>query len=448
MVKLKWITISDPHSAPTLPGVYQYWQNKKLLYIGKAVSLRARLLSHLANAKLDPKERAIVTGATHLRYTLTDNEFFALLLEAKLIKTYQPPYNFASRDDKSYLYIVIDTRDNYPKPRLVRGTDLPDHKIRGIKTFGPFPSTALADNLLRSIRRLIPFCQAKRLGKRACFYAHVGLCSPCPNTITLDLPATRQYRQQIFQVIKILEGQTAPVIANLRLKMTKFSDQHRYEEALEIRNKIESFQRFIDTHSFSNKRLLVINESDQKLQSLQNLLQSYLPDLESLSRIECYDASNLLNQFSTVSLVVMTDGRLDKSQYRRFKINNPRANSDFSRLQEALVRRFNNAWPRPDLLVIDGGKPQVRMALRVLDTLDNPPFLIGLAKAPDRLIIPQTRLRTTLITVEPQPSHPGFNLLKLLRDESHRFANNYRKILEKKNKFGAPGGTSSNNVRD
>jgi excinuclease ABC subunit C len=199
-----------------------------------------------------------------------------------------------------------------------------------------------------------------------------------------------------------------------------------------LRQKIERFQRWIDTHSFSDKRIIVINQSSERLESLQSLLQLYLPDLSSLKRIECYDASNMLFQNSVVSLVVLTDGKIDKSQYRRFKIKNVRANSDFARIEEALTRRFRNRWPNPDLVVIDGGKPQVRMAQKVLDQQDHPPALIGLAKAPDRLVIPKNSgERATLITVNPPSHNPGFNLLKLVRDESHRFANSYRKILER-----------------
>lgn len=442
--RLVWHTITDPREAPTLPGVYQYWQNKKLLYIGKAVSLRSRLLSHLANAKLDPKEKAIVQGATHLRYTLTDNEFFALLLEAKLIKTFQPPYNLAARDDKSYLYIVINTRDIFPKPQLVRAKDLPDLGRAGKKLFifGPFPSTLVAEEILRTIRRLIPFCQQKSLGKRACFYSHVGLCNPCPSAIKNNQTLTRQYRRQIFQLLKILRGDTKPVINSLTSRMQKLAKLQLFEEALSLRRKIEYFQKWIDTHSFSNMRALIINSAESKLASLHQYLNAYLHDLPPLTRIECYDASNLLHQYATVSMVVMTEGRLNKAEYRRFKIKDPRANSDFARLKEALTRRFNNHWPRPDLLMIDGGKPQVRLALKVLDSLANPPVLLGLAKAPDRLIIPVDKGKQTFLrTITPEPNHPGFSLLKLLRDESHRFANNYRKILEKKAKFGAPGGT-------
>lgn len=443
MSQLSWTTITDPHDAPTHPGVYQYWAGDKLLYIGKAVSLRARLLSHAQNAKLDPKEAAVVYGADKIRYTLTDNDFFALLLESQLIGKYQPPYNLIAKDGRSYLYISIDMNDEFPKPRLVRGSDLPIiHNSKSIiHNFGPFPSTAVAEEILKAIRRLVPYCTQKGITKRQCFHSHVGLCNPCPSKVNELQGEEREqgvleYRTHVRQIIKILQGKTDPVIESLTMRMTKLSERQDYEEALNLRNKIERFQRWIDTHSFSDKRVLVINDSEAKLESLKLLLSQELPNLNSLHRIECYDASNLLFQHSVVSMVVLTDGRIDKSQYRRFKIKNPRANSDFTRLQEALTRRFKNKWDSPNLLIIDGGKPQVRMALKVMDQLENPPLMLGLAKAPDRLIIPHTNNgRTTLITLSPDQNHPGFNLLKLLRDESHRFANSYREILIKKSRI-------------
>ena len=432
-----WTTIHEPQSAPTTPGVYKYMKKRTPLYIGKSNNLRARLKSHLQNAKLDAKEKAIWDNADHIEYTVVDSDFLALILEAQLIKNYQPLYNVISKDDKSYLYISINLGDIFPKPHLVRGRDLVETKK--IQNFGPFPSTETAELVLKAIRRLIPFCQQKNLGRRGCFYSSLGLCSPCPSTInTLEEPQRsklkRKYRKQIFELIRVLNGQTTPVLDSYTRKMHKLAEHERFEEALIIRHKIEKFQYWIDNHSFGGTKTLSLHQSENRLKSLESLLNPYF-SVHPYSRIECYDASTLLFQFSCVSMVVLTEGEIDKSQYRRFQIKNPRANSDFSMLKEALTRRFKNPWPLPNILVIDGGKPQVRMAQRVLDQLDHKIVLIGLAKAPDRLIIPRNKgMKTTWLTLTPPPNHPGFNLLKLLRDESHRFANNYRKVLEKRKK--------------
>ncbi len=433
MRQLEWHKITKYQDAPTTCGVYQYWKNKELLYIGKAVNLRSRLASHAQNAKLDPKERAIIEGRV-IKYALCDTEFKALILESELIRTHKPSYNRAWKDDKSYLYIVIDLGDSFPRPHFARAHDLTiNHKplTRNLRIFGPFPSSHIAEELLRAIRRLIPFCMSKNIGKRACFYSRIGLCNPCPSGDYKDRNVVKkQYRKQIRQVIKILEGQTEPVIKSLMLEMKKASAKEDYETALAIRTKLERFERFISFHNFTDRHFSY-NDADSKLASLQTSLSPYYKDRPcNLGRIECYDASNSGLQDSTVSTVVMNQGLLDKGEYRRFKIKNPRARSDFHRLNEALTRRLKNkSWPKPDLIVIDGGVPQLRSLQRIFDQFPDPPNYLGIAKRPERLVIPTS---DGFATLKLSKNDPGLQLLIQLRDEAHRFANNYRKLLAKK----------------
>lgn len=445
MSQLDWITISDIKNAPGTCGVYEYWTGDTLLYIGKAINIKARLSSHLQNAKLDSKEAAIVAGKT-IRYTLCDTEFKALLLESELIRKYRPPHNRIWKDDKSYLYIVIDLADPYPRPHFARAHELTDVKTnKKLRIFGPFPSNKIAEEVLRAIRRLIPFCIARKVGKFPCFYSRIGLCNPCPSNIqkmekgTLETQK-RLYRSQIRQVIKILEGNIEPVIKDLTAKMKSASSKQEFEQAISIRTKIERFEHFITTHSFADHHFSY-NNSAEKLVALQLLLAPYIGD-HRLNRIECYDASNSAMFDSVVSLVVMKDGLLNKGEYRRFKIKNPRARSDFDRLDEAMIRRLKNkSWSRPDLIVIDGGVPQLRRLQRIFDKFilsgaEGPPHYLGLAKHPDRLIVAslqgQALKGSNWITIKTPSDNLGLELLKQLRDEAHRFANSYRKILEKK----------------
>ncbi len=441
MSQLEWNTITDFHDAPGTCGVYQYWQNDDLLYIGKAINLKARLSSHAQNAKLDAKEAAIVAGNI-IKYTICDSEFKALMLEAALIRTLKPPHNRAWKDDKSYLYIVIDQNDPYPRPYFARAHDLKITNNQAlnskIRIFGPFPNSKIAEEVLRAIRRLVPFCMAKKVGKHACFYSRIGLCSPCPaNIIKLEDGKTttlqkRIYRNQIRHVIKILDGEIEPVIKDLMDELKAASLREDYESALTIRTKIERFERFISTHNFTDRHFSY-NNASAKLEILREALSPYL-EVGDLSRIECYDASNSALHDSVVSLTVMTDGLLNNGEYRRFKIKNPRAVSDFDRLDEAMTRRLKNkSWPSPNLIVIDGGVPQLRRLQRIFDKLEIPLNYIGLAKHPDRLILPgDSRKASKYITIKLASEHPGLQLLQQLRDEAHRFANAYRKILAKK----------------
>jgi excinuclease ABC subunit C len=438
--ELTWTKINDFHDAPSTCGVYQYWSSDKLLYIGKAINLKARLTSHAQNAKLDEKERAIVGGATHISYTEVDSEFKCLLLEAKLIRENMPPYNRIWKDDKTYLYIVINMSDPFPRPYFARAHDIESTlhstlSTKHLNLYGPFPSTRIAEEVLRVIRRLIPFCMTKRVGKHSCFYSKIGLCNPCPgNILKITSPfsdlESKRYRKQIKQVAKILDGKIEPVINDLKTDMQSASDSQDFEKALELRTKIERFTRFISTHTFRSAEPLSYNASELKIHALYSLLSSHFSHLTSLNRIECYDASNNSMQDSTVSLVVTTDGLLDRGQYRRFKIKNPNAVSDFDRLGEAIERRLKNkTWPRPDLIVIDGGAPQLRRIRPLFDQMEDPIPLIGLVKHPDHLVIPQG---IEFINIRVSQDNLGLHLLQQLRDEAHRFANNYRKLLESK----------------
>ncbi|MEI6690352.1 MAG: GIY-YIG nuclease family protein [bacterium] len=447
MSQLVWVKIANNKTnlaqVPLLCGVYRYWAGDKIIYVGKSVTLKARLNGHAQNARFDSKERAIVTGATHVDYTTTDNEFKALLLEAELIKKHQPVYNRVLKDDKSYLYIVINIKDKFPKPKLLRATDLNSQSTTynsSLRSFGPFPSTQIAESVLKSIRRLIPFCIQKSVGKRSCFYSHLGLCSPCPSMIDqlFDADEKRRlqklYRHNIFRILKILEGNIKPVIKALTVEMSKASKKNDYENALIIRNKINSFEQYINTHSFSDKRILSYHSADSALTSLR--LHLGLGD-GPLGRIECYDASHSAFSDAVVAMVVATDGELDRGQYRRFRLKRVTNKSDFDQLEEALIRRLRRSdWPRPDLLVIDGGAPQLRKLQMALDQIENPPMMIGLAKHPDHLVIPHfddsNRRSITYKNVELPLNDHGFNLLQSLRDEAHRFGNQYRIILEKK----------------
>ncbi|GAB4027213.1 MAG: excinuclease ABC subunit UvrC [Candidatus Microgenomates bacterium] len=437
MNNLQWRSITDHKSAPSTCGVYQYWQNDKILYIGKAINLKARLASHAQNAKLDEKERAIVSGATEIRYTEVDSEFLALLLEAALIREHMPPYNRIWKDDKTYLYIVIDTKDPYPRPYFARAHTLKKSNFAKrnskLKIFGPFPNTNIAEEVLRAIRRLIPFCMSKSIGRHNCFYSKIGLCDPCPATIkiTNDMGLKKQYRKQIFQVIKILSGNIDPVIKDLNRDLKKASNQQDYETALKLRTKIERFTSFTSHHSFRENTTIYYNTSTEKISALSDLLSPFTWSLSPNPRVECYDASNSSLHDSVVSMVVSTNGLIDRGQYRRFKIKNPRANNDFDRLYEALFRRLkNNTWDKPDLIVIDGGAPQLSKLRPLFDQLTNPIYFIGIAKHPDHLVIP--REDGSFSNIQPDRFNLGFRHLQELRDEAHRFANNYRKILQSK----------------
>ncbi|MEX1061672.1 MAG: GIY-YIG nuclease family protein [Patescibacteria group bacterium] len=426
------LNIKNISKAPQTIGIYQFLRGKEVLYVGKAVNIKARLASHLQNARLDPKEAKLIAESDRIKVIPTPSEFAALLLEAKLIQQLKPKYNVRWRDNKSYLYIRI-TATEYPKVILARANDIKSGNKD--QFFGPFQGTRLVQDLIREIRKVVPFCTRPRLGKSPCFHSKIGQCDPCPNLVSqmkdpsLKTELKRKYRRNIRQVKKILKGQTETVTGELEKQIKELSQKERYEEALVIRNRLIRFERLITQTLGLKEEPPSPTDTKEALTSLREVLKQYLPSLRDLNRIECYDVSNLGGGQATASLVVLTDGQIDKSQYKKFKIKGGRKDlGDVGMMKQVIERRFKNKWPKPDLIVVDGGKPQVRKIREALKALNNKTPLIGIAKGPDRLVIGIEKLPTKRLPI----THPGFNLIRLLRDESHRFSRGYHLLLRSK----------------
>ncbi len=416
---------------PSLGGVYIFKKNKSYLYVGKSVNIKARIKAHIENAKLDSKERALIKNSDSIEYIITDSEFKAILLEAELIKKYRPKYNSIWKDDKSFIYIKINNKDEYPRVFLSRKKNDKSEALY----FGPFPSVKIARQILKELRKIVPFCTEKKLNKGACFYSKIGLCQPCPGAIIKEKDDNKKkllrkiYRENIRRLINLLQGKTQSVMNDFSRQLNKKIKEENFEEAIIIRDKILHLQ-YLEKHSFYENNPLSNNESKIALKSLIELLSPYYKKLKKLERIECYDVSNLRGENACASLVVLTNGLIDKSQYRRFKINNPSAKNDLKMLEDVFLRRFKKAIksPKPDLILVDGGKPQVKLLKNVLKKLKIDTALVGIAKNPDRLVVSEDKLQT----ITPSANHPGFKLIKILRDESHRFAHKYHLFLRKK----------------
>ena len=411
-------------------GIYTYLSDGVPIYIGKAVNLKARLLSHEQNAKHDAKEAQIVQTADHIELTYTPSEFTALLLEAKLIAAQKPKFNVRWRDDKSPLYIKITAHDVYPKVFLSRreadGSSL---------YFGPFGSVHAAETLLRSLRRSIHFCTQKRLTKAACFYHKIGLCDPCPNRID-RLPAgdeksaqKRLYRSNIKKLIQVLSGESDKATSELTRSIKKSAREGDYEHALAQRDVLRRLE-FLVQHGHIDDEINEFHDrAGRSLAELQALLTPFFPALNRLERLEGYDNSTLGFEHSVASMVVFEQGRANLQEYRRFKLDPETSISDFDMMREVMERRMRNKqWQKPDLIVIDGGKPQLAVIERVFVKLGITIPCIGIAKHPDRLIA----LTPERPTMRPAQTDYGFRLIQSIRDEAHRFAKKYHVHLRDK----------------
>ncbi len=413
---------------PATNGIYIFRRGSEILYVGKSINIKARVLSHVEGAKTEEKEHAIVSQSNNLEIIPTDSEFNALILESSLIQKHNPKYNVIWKDDKSYLYIKI-TREEFPHVHAVRKED--DGKS---KYFGPFSSVADVNDLLRLIRRAIPYCTQNKTGKTPCFYSKMNLCDPCPSAISkitdsaLRSELKNKYRANIRRIISILKGNTDAVLKELYREMDEMVSSERYEEGIVLRNKIQTLEYLIRYRSFDRRLEQDYDTSKKSLEELKQILVRYFPHIGDLRRIECYDISNMNQKLATASMVVLNDGLVDKSQYRKFRIKNPLLQSDFDMLEEVITRRFRNKWPTPDLIVIDGGKPQVRRVSQVMQKIGNRTPVIGIAKRPDRFVIGIDHFPM----VRPSLNNYGYRLVQLIRDESHRFARKYHLFLRNK----------------
>lgn len=410
----------DLKHLPSTFGVYIFKKGGEILYVGKSVNIKARVFSHIENAKLDRKEYLIISNSDSVEFLAADNEFKALILESSLIQKHTPKYNVRWRDSKSYLYIKITIKDDFPKV-LTSRKEFDKKSLY----FGPFSSSLEVRELISDIRHIIPFCTQNTIGKRGCFYSKIRLCDPCPSAVShlldkdLYEEKKKEYRTNINRVIRILKGSVNRFLADLYRDLKKQTKEQAYEEAIKTRNKIFRMERLIHYPLTSHDQILKNTEDFEK--PLLDILSPYFPSLKKLKRIECYDISNLGEKNQTASMVVATGGRIDKSQYRKFKIKTPGLKSDFERLREVIRRRMKQDWLKPDLLVVDGGEPQVATVLEVLTELKSDIPLIGIAKNPDRLVMGIAGFKT----LRPSIDNPGFSLIRQIRDESHRFARKY-----------------------
>lgn len=422
---------------PHLPGVYIYRNAKgTVIYVGKAKDLKKRVSQYFQrDDAVGAKTAALVSQIATIETKTTDSEFDALLLEAKLIRTYLPKYNVAARDDKSPLYIAITMNESLPRIVFLRRGTL--SMFPKATLFGPFQSGRTVRSILRMLRRVIPYCSAKERTGKPCFYTHLGLCDPCPSVIVkMEDSAPRRslakrYRQNMRKLISVLSGKSTTLLRSLERKMTQCAQKEQFEEAQRLHMQIESLRellaRHFDPHVYIEKGDFLQDVHDTEDRDLREALAAVYPDLPPLTRIECIDISNTFGQYATGSLVVFTRGVASTSDYRRFRIRTKEAPNDFAMIAEVLARRLaHKEWPYPNLLVIDGGKGQVQAAQSVLESRGVSVPVIGLAKRFEEIIVP---FKNQWKVMRLPLSHRGLQLLERIRDESHRFALSYHRLL-------------------
>lgn len=371
------------HKAPIKPGVY-FWldKNKKVLYVGRASVLKNRLSQYFLK-NINSKTREMVSLATDLKYLVCDTLLESIVLEAKYIKQYWPKYNIVDRDDRSFLYLII-TNSDYPRPLIVRGQDLKKFPQNKTKVFGPYQSRTLLENALRLIRRIFPWSNCQANSGRACFDYQIGLC---PGTCLGRIKA-KDYQKNIKNLELLLKGEKKKLITKLKKENPE---------------QLKALKQLQDVS-------LLTKEKDLKE--------------ETLNRIETYDISHFSGKESYGSMVVFENGEAQKNEYRLFKIKEAPPGDDERALREVLLRRFKHQeWLQPDLIVIDGGRPQISFVGRELNKNNINALIVGISKfGGDKLVFNKGTSKEFKEIIKGLK-----NTLLKSREEAHRFANYGRK---------------------
>lgn len=425
---------------PSKPGVYLFKdKNDSVIYVGKSIDLRTRVQSYFQTGthQLELKIAHLKQQIDSVSYFLTESDFAALILEANLIKRYQPRYNSRLKDDKRYLYIQIMQQEEFPRISTARKKDQSTDALY----FGPYPSSTTVRDVLRLLRRIFPYCTQQSTARRACFYSHIRLCDPCPADIVKRQGQERnflrkKYRQNIKNIISLLNGESTQVLRRLKRQMMLAARQLRFEEAAVKKKQYEQLEYIITHRQTSIDEYLEESAGETASLATDNLLQLLRPicnNLVELTRVEGYDISNTQGQYTTGAMVVFTEGEPAREAYRRFKMQSQAKPDDPQMVYELLTRRLKHKeWDYPDLILVDGGKSQVMAAKRALQEQHLVLPVIGLAKKEEVIIVKQEEYWH-----EMRLSNDSFalHLLQRVRDEAHRFANKYHKHLRVKNMY-------------
>ncbi len=536
---------------PDSPGVYIMLDKYgNVIYVGKARVLKNRVRQYFHNSPKPEKVMKMVTNVADFNYIITATEIDALALENNLIKKYKPKYNILLKDDKTYPYIKVDMRQEFPNFTVTR-------KIRkdGCKYFGPFMGGISYRDVLECCQLLfsVRLCTTA-IGvkpKRECLNYHIGKClAPCAHKVTKE-----QYSESVKNALNFLEGNYAGAREILTEKMLAAAENEAFELALDYKEKLsmlskleakritsinkpidadivayagnglysavnllitrkgimqggtsfalddahgddaealtsfitqyytvhepppeiiaesycekEVLEQFFKEKLFKNvtvtlakqgikARLLEMakaNAEDYLEKSVDRIkhkddmtvnackkLQEKLGLSRYPRRMECYDISDVSGVDKVGSMVVFIDGEAEKNSYRRFRIKTVEGADDFASLKEVLSRRLaklgteeEDRFPKPDLIVIDGGKGQLSSVKLIFDELKVEDIdLISIAKQEEEIFT----LNSSESIKIPRSDY-SLQLVQRIRDEAHRFAVTYFRNLHSKNSLSS-----------
>ena len=408
---------------PKTPGVYLFKSlSGKVLYVGKAINLRNRVKSYFSGKVGEKRVNDLLENYRKIDYVNAFSEIEALLLEARLIKQYQPKYNIRLKDDTRFLYVGI-TNDRYPRIILLRQ---PERQAGLLEWFGPFPSSYGIREILRLLRRIFPYCSDRRCNPlRPCFYYHLKLCPG------VGIQSEEEYRQNIQRIRLFLGGKISSLIKKLTKQMKDSAKLLRFEEAEKIKNQIKMIENLLGRYKRTDEE----DKSETQLNRLREIIVRYQGfDPFLIQKIETYDVANLGKNIVVGSMVVFINGEAQHSEYRQFRISG--TTGDTEAIYQILVRRLKHQeWVYPQVIFVDGGKGQISATFKALleSKLSERIALLGLTKEEETIVVP--KIDKDKISgwklLKYSRDNPALQLLQAARDEAHRFAQRYYKKVYK-----------------
>ena len=400
---------------PDSPGVYLMKDAKgDVIYVGKALSLKKRVASYFAGRQVSIKTEVLLSYVADIEYKETASEHDALILESNLIKQHRPRFNISLKDDKSFPYIKV-TREEFPRifiGRRKRGQEDIDY-------FGPYTSAKLLRQAVKILRKSFPFCTCRRPPRRVCLNYHLGLCAgPYQKKIS-----KKGYARIIRNFGDFLTKKDTDLIEELSVKMRDSVKQEKFEEAGSVRDQLEALSLLISLKKIDARKILTFDSDFYRLGLKTEPL-----------RIEAFDISDIAGRQAVGSMVSFYKGRPDKDNYRRFRIRTVAGADDYAMIREVVRRRYerllSESKKMPDLVVIDGGAGHLEAARTVLRALGLYIPIIAIAKSEELIYTVKDKMPVRL-----EGGSKVLRLIQHVRDEAHRFALKYHRLLRKKDAF-------------
>ncbi len=430
--------LAKARALPRSPGVYLMKDAAGVvLYVGKASRLPDRVSSYfIPSADLGPGKQPMLDIVDDFDTIECEGEWEALLMEARLIKDIKPRFNARLSDDKTFPYLVITQREDFPRVIITRNPNNP--KFKGARVFGPFTKPGSLRTAMQHLQRVFKFrtCSLdiidgdpKNRFFRPCLLHAIGQCT-APCAARIDKAA---YRDDVSRFIRAIESKRSVMIREMQAEMQEASKALDFERAAALRDQIRALEKLDEratrADGWQPEAEHFLANPAAGLRSLQKTLALDTP----IRCIEGFDIAHLAGGETVASKVCFVDGRPFRNEYRRYRIKSVAGgNDDYASIREVISRRYREAGAGhelyPDVILIDGGLGQLHAALEAFESLDMlPPMVISLAKK-EELIYVQRRTEPIRLGRD----NAGLKLCQAIRDEAHRFAQHYHHILRRK----------------